>query len=171
MADEPRTEPPTEPVVEPRPEPATQPVPQPTDRTTEMPTDPTTPIPSTSTAGSPAEAAPEVTATAAPEPRIEPASEATTEAMPEARTTTTRPDDGPAPRRRTGRHEADVTSLVFGLLFLGIAAVWVLVQQDVVSWPDASRIFPVLLVVAGLAGLVSSLTRSRRSRGGEHPPA
>lgn len=139
-----------------------------------MPTDPTTPIPSTSTS-SPAKAAPEATSTAPPEatagPRIEPASEATTEATAEPRTTTVTPDDGPAPRRRTGRHEADVTSLVFGLLFLGIAAVWVLVQQDVVSWPDASRIFPVLLVVAGLAGLVSSLTRSRRSRGGEHPPA
>lgn len=166
MADEPRTEPPTEPVVEPRPEPATQP----TDRTTEMPTDPTTPIPSTSTS-SPPEAAPEATSTAAPEATAEPRTETTAETMPEARTTTIKPDDGPAPRRRTVRHEADVTSLVFGLLFLGIAAVWVLVQQDVVSWPDASRIFPVLLVVAGLAGLVSSLTRSRRSRGGEHPPA
>ena len=78
-----------------------------------------------------------------------------------------------APRRRVGRHDTDVTSLVFGLLFLGIAAVWLLVQQDVVSWPDASRIFPIVLVAAGVIGLISSLTRSRRSRRDEqlYPPA
>lgn len=75
----------------------------------------------------------------------------------------------PARRARVGRHDTDVTSLVFGLLFLGIAAVWLLVQQDVVSWPGASRIFPVVLVAAGVIGLVSSLTRSRRSRRDEQP--
>jgi hypothetical protein len=79
----------------------------------------------------------------------------------------------PLPRPRVGWHDTDVTSLVFGLLFLGIALVWLLVQQDVVSWPDASRIFPIVLVVAGVVGLVSSLTRSRRTRRDEelYPPA
>jgi hypothetical protein len=66
--------------------------------------------------------------------------------------------------RPTGRHDTDVTSLVFGLLFLGVAVMWALVESDVVSWPDASGIFPVLLVVAGVIGLVSSVRRSRRSR-------
>jgi hypothetical protein len=61
-------------------------------------------------------------------------------------------------------HDTDVTSLVFGLVFLGLVGVWALVTTDVVSWPDASRIFPALLVLAGLVGLVSSLSRSRRSR-------
>lgn len=75
----------------------------------------------------------------------------------------------PARRARVGRHDTDVTSLVFGLLFLGIAAVWLLVQQDVVSWPGASRIFPIVLVAAGVIGLVSSLTRTRRSRRDEQP--
>jgi hypothetical protein len=72
---------------------------------------------------------------------------------------------GSAPASRlSGRHDADVTSLVFGLLFLGAAVMWALVESDVVSWPDASGIFPVLLVVAGVIGLVSSVRRSRRSR-------
>jgi hypothetical protein len=80
--------------------------------------------------------------------------------------TTDRPSDPAAnpTRSRPGWHETDVTSLVFGLLFLGAAAMWALVESDVVSWPDASGIFPVLLVVAGLIGLVSSVRRSRRSR-------
>jgi hypothetical protein len=73
------------------------------------------------------------------------------------------PTTAPA-RRRRGWHDTDVTSLVFGLLFLGAAAMWALVESDVVSWPDASRIFPVLLVAAGLIGLASSVRRSRRSR-------
>jgi fatty acid desaturase len=76
--------------------------------------------------------------------------------------TTQQPAQTRAPRR--GRHDTDVTSLVFGLLFLGLAVVWALVEVDVVSWPDASGFFPVLLVVAGLVGLLSSVRRSRRSR-------
>jgi hypothetical protein len=76
------------------------------------------------------------------------------------------PDSGrPASRERhPARHDTDVTSLVFGLLFLGLVGVWALVESTVVSWPDASRIFPVVLVAVGLVGLVSSLGRSRRSR-------
>ena len=69
------------------------------------------------------------------------------------------------PRRsRRGWHDTDVTSLVFGLLFLGAAVVWALVQSDVISWPDASGFFPVLLLVAGVVGLLSSVRRGRRSR-------
>jgi hypothetical protein len=70
---------------------------------------------------------------------------------------------------RRGWHDTDVTSLVFGLLFLGAAVVWALVQADVVSWPDASGFFPVLLVVAGVIGLLSSVRRSRRSRRDDEP--
>lgn len=97
------------------------------------------------------------------------ASEATGARTTAATTASSEPDPRPARRPRVGWHDTDVTSLVFGLLFLGIAAVWLLVQQDVVSWPDASRIFPVVLVAAGVIGLVSSLTRSRRSRRDEQP--
>jgi hypothetical protein len=131
-----------------------------------MSADPTAKIPTTSTptgstpsASTPAGSTP-TTSTPTTSAR-EPASEATTARL--------EPGADTARRRRVGWHDTDVTSLVFGLLFLGIAAVWALVEQDVVSWPDASRIFPVVLVAAGLIGLVGSLTRSRRSRH-ERPP-
>jgi hypothetical protein len=75
----------------------------------------------------------------------------------------------PTETPRHGRHDTDATSLVFGLIFLGAAAVWALVEADVVSWPDASGFFPVLLVVAGVIGLVSSVRRSRRSRRDDGP--
>ncbi len=63
------------------------------------------------------------------------------------------------------KHDTDVTSLVFGLLFLGLAGVWALVQYDVLTLPAASVVGPVLLVIAGAAGLLISLRRgvSRRS--------
>jgi hypothetical protein len=63
------------------------------------------------------------------------------------------------------RHETDVTSLVFGLVFLGVAAIWALVQADLLSLPDASVLGPAVLVVAGLAGIAVTLRRgSRNSR-------
>lgn len=68
------------------------------------------------------------------------------------------------------KHEIDVTSMVFGTLFVGAAGVWALVEGDVVSWPDASRIFPILLVVAGLLGLASTLRRGMGDRGGAAQP-
>ena len=63
------------------------------------------------------------------------------------------------------KHDTDVTSLVFGLLFVGLAAVWALVHYDVLTLPAASVVGPVLLVLAGVAGLLISLQRgvSRRS--------
>ena len=63
------------------------------------------------------------------------------------------------------RHETDVTSLVFGLVFLGVAAVWALVQADLMSLPDASVVGPAVLVVAGLVGIAVTLRRGRRGDG------
>lgn len=65
------------------------------------------------------------------------------------------------------RHEVDVFSLVFGLLFLGAALIWGLAEDPgsaLRGWP-----LPVLLIAVGLAGLVSSLGgwRGRRSREAE----
>lgn len=72
-------------------------------------------------------------------------------------------------------HETDVASLVFGLLFVGLAGVWALVQYDVLTLPAASVVAPIVLVVAGTAGLLLTLRRSMRPgarRGsGEHDPA
>jgi hypothetical protein len=66
------------------------------------------------------------------------------------------------------RHETDVTSLVFGLVFLGVAALWALVQGNLLSLPDASVLGPAVLVVAGLVGIAVTLRRGRR--GGGQPP-
>lgn len=65
------------------------------------------------------------------------------------------------------RHEVDVFSLVFGLLFLGAALIWGLAEDPGAAlrgWP-----LPVLLIAVGVAGLLSSLGgwRGRRSRATE----
>ncbi|MBD0292162.1 MAG: hypothetical protein ICV70_01135 [Jiangellaceae bacterium] len=62
------------------------------------------------------------------------------------------------------RHEIDVVSLVFGLLFLGASAMWPLVHFDVLGLPELGLAGPVLLVSVGLAGLLASVNRLRRSR-------
>jgi len=65
-------------------------------------------------------------------------------------------------------HPVNVTHLVFGLVFLGIVGAWVLRTTGVVD-PGSDRwIFPAILLLAGGAGLVASVTKSlgRRSTGG-----
>jgi hypothetical protein len=62
------------------------------------------------------------------------------------------------------RHEVDVVSLVFGLLFVGVSLMWPLVQFDVLGLPGLEVAAPVLLVSVGLAGLMASLGRLRRDR-------
>jgi hypothetical protein len=62
------------------------------------------------------------------------------------------------------RHETDVTSLVFGLIFLGVAATWALVQGDLISLPAATVLGPAILVTAGLVGLLGTLRGLRRSQ-------
>jgi hypothetical protein len=53
-------------------------------------------------------------------------------------------------------------SLVFGLVFLGVVALWALVQGDLLSLPDASVLGPLVLVVAGLIGIGVTLRRGNR---------
>jgi hypothetical protein len=60
------------------------------------------------------------------------------------------------------RHETDVTSLVFGLVFAGVVALWALVAGDALDLDDLGYLAPVLLIGAGVVGLVVSLTGSRR---------
>jgi hypothetical protein len=62
------------------------------------------------------------------------------------------------------RHEIDVASLVFGLLFVGVSAMWPLVHFDVLGLPGLELAAPVLLVSVGLAGLLASFSRLRRGR-------
>jgi hypothetical protein len=57
-----------------------------------------------------------------------------------------------------------VAHLVFGLLFLGIATVWLLRTADVIGPHDLAISGPVVLITAGVVGLVVSLASSRRGR-------
>ena len=61
------------------------------------------------------------------------------------------------------RHETDVTSLVFGLIFLAAAAVWPLwrlgaIDADALPWFAAT-----CLVMIGLVGVAVSLVRGART--------
>jgi hypothetical protein len=60
------------------------------------------------------------------------------------------------------KHDADVLSLVTGLLFIGSALIWGLSghpDDALHGWP-----LPTLLIVVGAAGLATSLLRRRDSR-------
>jgi hypothetical protein len=62
------------------------------------------------------------------------------------------------------RHELDVLSMVMGLFFVGAALIWGLSDNPdhaLESWP-----LPTLLIVVGVAGLVTSLLRRSRSGDG-----
>lgn len=63
----------------------------------------------------------------------------------------------------TGR-PVSVTHLVLGLVCLGAAGVWLLAAATDLSMPDLQVSGPVVLIVAGVIGLVASLANSRRRR-------
>ena len=69
------------------------------------------------------------------------------------------------------RHSTDVVSLVFGLLFLGVTAMWPFVQYDIMGLPGLEVAVPVLLVSIGLAGLLASLNKLRGERAPEDADA
>lgn len=62
------------------------------------------------------------------------------------------------------RHDADVTSLVFGLLFLGVFIVWSLLELDIMGVAGLEVATPALLVSIGLAGLLASVSKLRGGR-------
>lgn len=61
------------------------------------------------------------------------------------------------------RHPVNVASLVFGLLFVGVSVMWGLVQADVLDMGGLDVAAPVMLVSIGLAGLMASINKLRRS--------
>lgn len=61
------------------------------------------------------------------------------------------------------RHPVNVVSLVFGLLFLGVSAMWGLVHYDVMDGGGIEVALPVMLVSIGLAGLMASIAKLRSS--------
>jgi len=60
------------------------------------------------------------------------------------------------------RHDADATSLVFGLLFLALVAAWALGYTGLLQGRDLALLAPAALIGAGLIGLAVSLRRTRR---------
>lgn len=60
------------------------------------------------------------------------------------------------------RHPTDVVSLVFGLFFLGVAALWGPVGPGAFDGPGLR--LPLLLIGAGMAGLLVSLRGWRDGR-------
>ena len=73
---------------------------------------------------------------------------------------------GPDPRHsRSGRHLVNIGHLVFGVAFLGLTVVWLLVVTDVVLPAEDQWVLPVPWLVAGAVGLLAMLLGSR------HPQA
>lgn len=60
------------------------------------------------------------------------------------------------------RHEADVTSLVFGLVFLAAAAVWPLWRLGALDLNALPWFAATCLVMIGLTGVAASLVRGAR---------
>lgn len=60
------------------------------------------------------------------------------------------------------RHELDVVSLVFGLVFAMVAVLWPLWRLDVLDDRSLSWLPALALVVIGLLGVTLSIMRSRR---------
>lgn len=59
------------------------------------------------------------------------------------------------------KHPIDLTSLLAGLVFVGLAAVYLLAAASG-NEVDASWVLPIALVALGLAGLVGGVSRAVR---------
>lgn len=64
----------------------------------------------------------------------------------------------------TARRPLNVSYLVMGLVFLGIAGTWALQAAGLVDGDDAGWLVPLSLVLAGAAGLVAFAARGVRGR-------
>lgn len=67
-------------------------------------------------------------------------------------------DEGPP------RSQLSVGYLVTGLVFLGIAGLWLAREVGAVEVADLDLLLPLLLVVVGAAGLIAGLARATRRR-------
>ena len=64
----------------------------------------------------------------------------------------------------TAGNQLGVGYLVTGLVFLGIAGLWLAQRAGAVEVADLDLLVPLLLVVVGAAGLVAGLARAARRR-------
>ncbi len=67
------------------------------------------------------------------------------------------------------RHATDVVSLVFGTIFAGFSVIWLIYIAGHLQNHDAWWAGPLVLVVAGAAGLVASLRPGRDPDDPGHP--
>lgn len=56
-------------------------------------------------------------------------------------------------------HPLNVSYLVVGLVFLGIAGSWALREVGVIDLPEVRWLFPATLVAAGLVGVVAMVAK------------
>jgi uncharacterized membrane protein len=64
-------------------------------------------------------------------------------------------------------HPLNVSYLVVGLVFLGLAASWALREAGVVDLAEVRWLFPLTLVVAGVIGLVAMAAKGLSRRDSE----
>lgn len=68
----------------------------------------------------------------------------------------------PTGRFANGRHPVNIGHLVMGMAFLGLVAVWAIVQSDAIDDDHIRWLLPLPWVLAGGAGLVASVLAGRR---------
>jgi hypothetical protein len=61
-------------------------------------------------------------------------------------------------------HPLNVSYLVMGLIFLGLAGSWALREAGVVDLDSVRWLFPMTLVVAGVVGLVAAAAKGLTGR-------
>jgi len=76
------------------------------------------------------------------------------------------PEPEPKPPRTApaGAHPVNVLHLVMGVAFLGLVAIWALVESSAASASDLRWLLPLPWVLAGAAGLVAAAPRMRGAR-------
>lgn len=75
-------------------------------------------------------------------------------------------DDSESFESARERQPVSVMHLVMGLVFVGIAGSWALHAAGVIESVEVQWLMPLILVVAGVAGLVASLSRAGKGFAG-----
>lgn len=71
-------------------------------------------------------------------------------------------ENTPTPATKT--RPLGVVHLIFGLVFCGIAAIWLIGEANDSDTSDLAAGFPVVLIGAGIIGLVAVLVNQRRAK-------
>ncbi len=77
--------------------------------------------------------------------------------------------DSPAPDPESGRHPVNTGHLVMGIAFLGLVAIWAVLEVDLFDGDALSWLLPVPWLVAGTVGLGVAALGSRRRRTPDRP--